>query len=77
MGGTDRLMEAVQQAKARDYAAGLADGMRIALQLSIGERPDSGGNPYEGLHDEDYRIWARKAITAIEQVILEDGRDLR
>ena len=69
----DPLMEAVKEARKKDYGRGLFDGMRVAFQLILGQRPDNGGSPYPGRLNQSAEEWAERQLAAIERMILEDA----
>jgi hypothetical protein len=69
----DPLLEAVKEARKKDYGRGLADGMRVAFQLMLGQRPDSGGSPYPGRLNQSAEEWAERQLAAVERMILEDA----
>jgi hypothetical protein len=65
MSTIDPLLDAVKQAKARDYAAGLTDGCRITLNLLLG-RPSEGGVPFMGALSDEARTWALAVLAKLE-----------
>lgn len=55
-----------QRYVARLYADGVTDGMRIALQLFLGDGAPEGGVPCPQPLTEDAERWARAALDRIQ-----------
>lgn len=58
----------------REYAKGVQDGMRIALELSLGT-PSAGGDPFPGTRYVEFVAWAQRALERLPRTGVESAPD--
>lgn len=62
----DPLMQAVYEARKRDYGAGLTDGVKIALKMLLGHESETGGPPFKGALSDEARNWAEAVLANMD-----------
>lgn len=62
----DRWAAHGRELMSEQYAEGLVDGMRITLQLLLGQQAE-GGEPFNGPLTVETRAWAERALRKVKR----------